>query len=71
MGPLARSWGTRATTPPAMIGGKVQDDRPAQEPLFARGLARLLKGTETHRIALMCAEKDPRDGGAEAPAPQR
>jgi len=39
--------------------GQVRYDRVARSEGFRRGLARLRKGRETHRLALMCAEKDP------------
>lgn len=40
--------------------GQVQFDRLQQSPLFLEGIKRLDKGlTDGHRIALMCAEKDP------------
>lgn len=52
------------------LGGKPKDPalwhdgRPARElisasPAFALAIERLVKGMETHRIAIMCAEKDP------------
>ena len=41
--------------------GRVRYDRLAQTPLFRRGLDRLHTGMKAHRIALMCAEKDPAD----------
>jgi uncharacterized protein (DUF488 family) len=31
----------------------------AQSPLFRAGLDRVIKGTESQRVALMCAEKEP------------
>jgi len=39
--------------------GLVRYDRVARSGFFRQGLARLKKGRETHRLALMCAEKDP------------
>jgi len=41
--------------------GQVRYDRVARSEGFRQGLARLKKGRETHRLALMCAEKDPLD----------
>ncbi len=41
--------------------GQVRYDRGARSENFRQGLARLQKGRETHRLALMCAEKDPLD----------
>ena len=37
----------------------MQYDLLAGTPLFQEGLSRLVKGVKSHRIALMCAEKDP------------
>ncbi|MDD3925776.1 MAG: DUF488 domain-containing protein [bacterium] len=39
--------------------GKVQYDRLAQEPSFAEGIKRIMRGMDRYRIVLMCAEKDP------------
>ncbi len=39
--------------------GKALYDRIAKTDLFSVGIQRLLKGIKTHRITLMCAEKDP------------
>jgi len=39
--------------------GKVQYARLAQTQLFKEGIARLNKGMESYRLALMCAEKEP------------
>lgn len=39
--------------------GRVKYSRVAQSPLFLEGLARLLKGIEKYRVALMCSEEDP------------
>jgi len=39
--------------------GLVRYDRVARSEFFRQGLARLKEGRETHRLALMCAEKDP------------
>lgn len=41
------------------ISGKALYDRIAATPLFAEGIGRLLKGTASYKISLMCAEKDP------------
>lgn len=41
------------------VNGQANYDRIALLDIFKDGLARLEKGRETHRIALMCAEKDP------------
>ena len=39
--------------------GKALYDRIAKTDLFSQGIQRLLNGMKNHRIALMCAEKDP------------
>ena len=39
--------------------GRVRYDRLARTPLFREGLQRVLHGAREHRIALMCAEKEP------------
>jgi len=39
--------------------GLVRYDRVARSEFFRQGLARLKEERETHRLALMCAEKDP------------
>ncbi|GAB4153309.1 MAG: hypothetical protein Fur0046_33250 [Cyanobacteria bacterium J069] len=39
--------------------GKATYEKIAATSLFQQGLERLLEGTQTHAIALMCAEKDP------------
>jgi uncharacterized protein (DUF488 family) len=56
---LGRELGARADDRNCYVGGKVQYERLAQTPLFQSGLTRVIDGTRTHRIALMCAEKDP------------
>jgi len=39
--------------------GKALYERIAATNLFAEGIQRLVKGVETYKIAMMCAEKDP------------
>lgn len=56
---LGRELGARSDDRACYENGKVQYDRLAQTPLFAKGLERILRGMKTQRIALMCAEKDP------------
>jgi hypothetical protein len=51
--------GARARDPSVYRSGKVQYSLLAQTAVFQEGLERVLKGTQRHRIALMCAEKDP------------
>lgn len=56
---LGTELGPRSADPTCYGGGKVQYARLAVKDLFQQGLGRLRKGMTTHRIALMCAEKDP------------
>jgi uncharacterized protein (DUF488 family) len=56
---LGKELGGRGNNPACYLNGKVQYERVAQTEPFRQGLERLLKGMEEHRIALMCAEKDP------------
>jgi len=56
---LGTELGPRSDDPTCYERGKVQYKRLADREIFQQGLARLRKGMETHRIALLCAEKDP------------
>ncbi|MEM9213689.1 MAG: DUF488 domain-containing protein [Cyanobacteria bacterium P01_F01_bin.150] len=56
---LGKELGPRSTDPDCYIDGTVSYERLAQTPIFIEGLNRLVKGSETHSIALMCAEHDP------------
>lgn len=56
---LGRELGARSEDPNCYINGKVQYDLLARTLLFKEGLSRLALGADSHRIALMCAEKDP------------
>lgn len=56
---LGQELGARSNDPSCYVGGKVQYDRLARTDLFRKGLDRLREGMKTHRLALMCAEKDP------------
>lgn len=56
---LGKELGARSENPACYRQGKVQYDLLAKEPQFDAGLQRLRAGMERHRIALMCAEKDP------------
>lgn len=56
---LGEELGARSKDPSCYVEGKVQYDRLAQTVLFQHGLDRVIRGAHTHRIALMCAEKDP------------
>ncbi len=56
---LGAELGPRSSDLSCYVNGKVQYQRLAEKEIFQQGLNRLRKGMETHRIALMCAEKDP------------
>ena len=56
---LGRELGPRSDDSACYIDGKVQYHLLAATDLFQQGLERLLKGMRSHRIAMMCAEKDP------------
>ena len=56
---LGTELGPRSDDPNCYEKGKVQYKRLADRDIFQQGLARLRKGMMTHRIALLCAEKDP------------
>lgn len=56
---LGQELGARSEDRNCYVEGKVQYDRLAQTALFQQGLDRVTRGAQTHRIALLCAEKDP------------
>ncbi|MBX7096438.1 MAG: DUF488 domain-containing protein [Myxococcaceae bacterium] len=56
---LGRELGARSEDRSCYIDGKVQYDRLAKTELFQQGLTRVIDGAARHRIALLCAEKDP------------
>ena len=56
---LGKELGARTSDRSCYVDGKVQYDLLAKTPLFNNGLTRLKEGNQTHRIAIMCAEKDP------------
>jgi uncharacterized protein (DUF488 family) len=56
---LGRELGARSEDRTCYLDGKVQYDRLAQTDLFREGIDRIATGVSNHRIALMCAEKDP------------
>lgn len=56
---LGRELGARREEPECYDGGVARYDLIAQSPLFREGLDRLRRGVGAHRIALLCAEKDP------------
>jgi uncharacterized protein (DUF488 family) len=56
---LGKELGARPDDPACLQGGRVSFARVAAKPAFREGLARLRSGIARHRVALMCAEKDP------------
>ena len=56
---LGRELGARSDDPACYEDGRVQYKRLAQTELFQRGIERIESGSNSYRIALMCAEKDP------------
>jgi uncharacterized protein (DUF488 family) len=56
---LGRELGARPEDPNLYRDGKVQYRLLSQSPLFVSGLDRVMKGALTHRLALLCAEKEP------------
>jgi uncharacterized protein (DUF488 family) len=58
---LGNELGPRSDDPACYIDGKVQYSRLAATAIFRSGIERLSAGMKTHRVAIMCAEKDPID----------
>jgi uncharacterized protein (DUF488 family) len=58
---LGAELGARSDDPDCYVNGKVQYHRLAESRSFQFGVARVLQGSKDHRIALMCAEKEPLD----------
>jgi uncharacterized protein (DUF488 family) len=56
---LGRELGARRPEPESYREGKAHYDLIARLPAFRRGLDRLRAGITAHRIAVLCAEKDP------------
>lgn len=56
---LGRELGARPKDRSLYDNGRIRYQRLAQADLFKQGIARLLQGATEHRIALMCAEKEP------------
>jgi uncharacterized protein (DUF488 family) len=56
---LGRELGARSEDPSCYEMGRVQYSRLARTELFQSGLDRVLRGAREHRLALMCAEKEP------------
>lgn len=58
---LGRELGGRSDDPTCYHEGQIQYDRVARTDVFRNGVARVVSGTSSFRIALMCAEKEPLD----------
>lgn len=56
---LGNEFGARSRNPACYSEGKIQYELLAQEPAFAHGIQRVMECMASHRVALMCAEKDP------------
>jgi len=56
---LGRELGARSDDATCYEHGRVQYARLAKTALFQQGLDRLVRGAAEHRIAIMCAEKEP------------
>lgn len=56
---LGRELGARSNDPACYADGRVLYRRLARTEPFRAGLERVLSGAESHRIALLCAEKEP------------
>jgi uncharacterized protein (DUF488 family) len=56
---LGKELGARSDDKSCYRNGQVQYDLLAQTDLFKQGVDRVTKGVRTHRVALMCAEKEP------------
>ena len=56
---LGAELGARASDPTVYVEGRVEYGRLARTAPFLEGIARLRRGVGTHRIAILCAEKDP------------
>ncbi|MEZ4503018.1 MAG: DUF488 domain-containing protein [Dehalococcoidia bacterium] len=58
---LGTELGARSDDPSSYVEGRVQYRRLAESKIFQQGIKRLLEGSETQRIAVMCAEGEPLD----------
>jgi len=56
---LGASLGARPSDPECTRDGRVSFARLAETPTFRAGLDRVLRGCASHRLALLCAEKEP------------
>lgn len=56
---LGTELGARSPNPDCYEGGQVKYERLANTSEFQEGIQRIKRGSETYRVALMCAEKEP------------
>jgi uncharacterized protein (DUF488 family) len=56
---LGKELGARSDDPCHYNAGQVIYERLAMSALFQEGIGRIIAGAQTHRTALMCAERDP------------
>ena len=56
---MGRELGARRDEPECFEGRQARYEKIAKSPMFLDGIRRLQSGVTKHRIALMCAEKDP------------
>src|SRR5580765_4394171 len=56
---LGKELGAKSPDPAHYQDGRVQYRRLAATELFKAGLARVIEQAKAHRLAIMCAEKDP------------
>lgn len=58
---MGRALGARPDDPSCYVDGRASYARLAARPAFLKAVARLKNGARNHRIALMCAEREPLD----------
>ena len=58
---LGNELGARSDDRSCYVDGRVQYDRLAKAPAYQLGIDRLDRGRRTHRIAVMCSEREPLD----------
>ncbi len=56
---LGRELGGRSDDPSSYGNGRIRYSRLSRRPEFREGIERLKKGASNHRVAIMCAEREP------------
>ena len=56
---LGRELGGRSDDPSCYENGRIRYSRLSRRPEFREGIERLKKGADEHKIAIMCAEREP------------